>query len=279
MVNPRPRDVRDELGDRLARWADGRATPLVVGLCGAQGSGKSTLATALAAGLRARGIATVVLALDDYYLPRSAREALARSVHPLLATRGVPGTHDVNLLARVLAQVDAGHACLGPRFDKATDDRVPEAQWQRIEASLRVVLFEGWCVGAHAQASAALVEPVNALEREEDPQGTWRRYVNAQMEGPYQRLHARLDRLVLLAVPGMDAVLEWRTQQERELAQARAASGGAATGVMDASQLRRFIAHYERITRHVLSEMPARADAVIDVQPGHVLAWRGQPRG
>ena len=38
-----------------------------------------------------------MLSLDDLYLPKAERLRLARDVHPLLATRGVPGTHDVAL--------------------------------------------------------------------------------------------------------------------------------------------------------------------------------------
>ena len=39
------------------------------------------------------------------------------------------------------------------------------------------------------------------------------------------------------------------------------------------SELRRFIMHYERLTRHILSEMPGRADVVLrlDAQR-HVLS-------
>jgi D-glycerate 3-kinase len=266
--------VRDELASLLARWSADCDRVLVVGLCGAQGSGKSTLAQALGVQLAARGIATVVLALDDFYLTRSERRRLAAEVHPLLATRGVPGTHDVALLSHTLAAIGAGRASVVPVFDKAIDDRASDAKWRHITPPARLVLVEGWCVGARPQPEAELGLPVNDLERLDDARGTWRSYVNEQLAGPYRQFHARLDRLVLLAVPGMDAVYEWRRQQERALVAARAASGSSASHVMDEAQLHRFIAHYERLTRHMLAEMPAYADAVIDVLPGHELAWR-----
>ena len=76
--------------------------PLVLGICGAQGSGKSTLAEALAERLERDGLACAVLSLDDLYLTRAERERLARGVHPLLATRGPPGTHDTSLGIAVL---------------------------------------------------------------------------------------------------------------------------------------------------------------------------------
>lgn len=41
----------------------------------------------------------------------------------------------------------------------------------------------------------------------------------------------------------------------------RAAGGGSA--VMNDAQVARFIQHYERLTRHILDEMSARADLVV----------------
>ncbi len=41
--------------------------------------------------------------------------------------------------------------------------------------------------------------------------------------------------------------------------------GGDASRVMDEAAIARFIAHYERVTRHILAEMPARADHLISL--------------
>ena len=246
--------IRDAL---VRRGALPPVRPLVLGLCGAQGSGKTTLAQALRVRLEQAGITAAVLSLDDLYLMRAEREVLAQTVHPLLRTRGVPGTHDVPLGQAVFAALDRGEAAALPRFDKALDDRLPPAAWDRVPAGVQVVIFEGWCVGARPQAEAALAQPVNALERDDDPDGVWRRYVNAALAGPYQALFARIDVLALLAAPGFDSVLGWRGQQEQVL---RARAGVNAPGVMGDAALVRFIQHYERLTRHMLTEMPPRAD-------------------
>lgn len=236
--------------------------PLVIGLCGAQGSGKSTAAAAVAAGLEAHGIAAAVLSLDDVYATAADRAALARTVHPLLHTRGVPGTHDLALAHATLDALAAGQPVRLPRFDKARDDRTPEALWPLAPPGVQVVLFEGWCVGARPQPAAALAHPVNALEAECDAEGVWRAHVNAQLAGPYAALFARLDRLFLLQAPGFEVVCGWRAEQEQALR--RAAPPGAAMGMDDAA-IARFVQHYERITRHILAEMPARADLVLSL--------------
>ncbi|MEK7454818.1 MAG: kinase [Pseudomonadota bacterium] len=248
-------DAVDRLALRLLEEKDGLA---VLGLCGAQGSGKSTLAQALQARMGARGVASAILSIDDLYLTKAERETLAQSVHPLLRTRGVPGTHDVALGLRVLDALAAGRAVRLPRFDKAVDDRLPEGAWPEAAAGLRLLILEGWCVGAWAQAAGGLDVPVNALERDEDGDGRWRRFVNVALAGDYQALFGRIDALALLAAPGFEVVQGWRTQQEAEL---RAAGGGSA--VMNDAEVARFIQHYERLTRHILDEMPARADLVV----------------
>lgn len=263
MAGPDPALVEAVL--EVARPGGDRAR--VVGLCGAQGSGKSTLAAAVARAACRRGITAAVISIDDIYLTLAERQALAREVHPLLRTRGVPGTHDVGLGLSVFEALDRGEAASLPRFDKALDDRLPKVLWDRAPAGCELLLFEGWCVGARPQVEEALAGPVNELEATEDPHGTWRRYANQALAGPYQRLFERIDALVLLAAPGFAVVLDWRREQE-------AALGGSA---MDEAALARFVAHYERLTRHILAEMPERADLVVHLDPRRVPSHFRRP--
>lgn len=251
--------LAEALSDVIRRRAAARS-PLVVGLCGAQGSGKSTVAGAIAARLSRDGLSVATLSLDDLYLARAERQALARRVHPLLATRGPPGTHDAALGLEVLRALRRGESLDLPAFDKAADDRRPRTDWARFEGPAEVVLFEGWCVGARPEPEAALAAPVNGLERQEDPDGVWRGFVNRALAA-YQALFAELDLLILLKAPSFGVVAAWRGQQEAELR----ASGAEGAGLMDAATLGRFIQHYERLTRWMLREMPGRADVVVEL--------------
>jgi D-glycerate 3-kinase len=194
---------------------------------------------------------------------------LAQQVHPLLGTRGVPGTHATDLLMATVAQLRApraGQPVTWPRFDKASDDRLPSRAWRTWVGPVDVVLFEGWCVGARAQPEAELLVAVNALEQEEDRDARFRRHVNAQLAGPYRELFAQLAGLVFLAAPDMEAVLAWRTQQERELA---AAALPGSPHVMGGAGLARFVQHFERVTRWMLVDTPARAQVVLELGRDH----------
>jgi D-glycerate 3-kinase len=156
-----------------------------------------------------------------------------------------------------------------PRFDKAEDTRAPATAWPRVASPVDVILFEGWCVGAIAQAEAALDRPVNTLERDEDAGGVWRRYVNAQLEGDYADLFGRIDILALLKAPSFEVVYGWRSLQEQKLAEKVKREGLTGAKVMDAAQIRRFLMFYQRLTEWILEEMPGRADILMPLDEEH----------
>ncbi|MEO8115257.1 MAG: hypothetical protein ABI655_12800 [Phenylobacterium sp.] len=129
------------LADRAWRLRQVRRRTIIMGLCGAQGSGKSTIAAATVRLLQERGTSAVAVSLDDFYLTREARERLAREVHPLMATRGPPGTHDVALAGATIDQLRAKGRIALPAFDKATDTRKPRAQWRTLASPVDAIIW------------------------------------------------------------------------------------------------------------------------------------------
>ena len=244
----------------------------LIGINGAQGSGKSTASALLKTILEQQfQRPSCVLSIDDIYLTRAAREQLADTIHPLLRTRGVPGTHDLNLGIATINQLkaaDNNSTVAIPRFDKALDDRCAADQFEHHHGAVDFILFEGWCVGAQAETATELHTPINTLEQQEDAAGVWRAYVNQQTV-EYQPLFAQLDCLIMLKAPGFDKVYEWRQLQEQKLREACKTEARHASRLMDAAALERFIMHYERLTRHMLREMPDRADIVFYLGEDH----------
>lgn len=231
----------------------------VYGIGGVQGSGKSTLSAQVAMLAASRGVRATVLSIDDVYLDHDARRALARDVHPLLATRGPPGTHDVPLACAVIDALRGGGQARLPRFDKISDLRLPASQWPLADAA-DLVIFEGWFLKAPAQTDAALREPLNAVEREEDGEGIWRRYCNDALEREYPVLWQRIDRLLWLQGPGFEVVPDWRWQQEITL---QAANPGRAA--MTRPQVERFVQFFERVSRQALRTLPEIADRLVRI--------------
>lgn len=238
----------------IARRARAAGRPILVGIAGAQGSGKSTLAAWLVGALAQARLRAAVLSIDDLYLDPEDRPV---ATHPLFATRGVPGTHDVALGHAIFDAVADRATVTLPRFDKAHDRRHPAAAWPHVEAP-DVLLFEGWCVGVPPQPAADLALPVNALEADEDVDAHWRRAVNRRLASDYAALFGRLDLLLFLAAPSFARVFDWRAGQEAALV----AADPSAPAAMDADALSRFVSHYERLTRWALAILPARADGV-----------------
>jgi D-glycerate 3-kinase len=250
----------DHYAGRIARAPH----PYVLGLSGLQGSGKSSLARVMKADAEARGWPTEVLSLDDFYYSRSEREAMAHEIHPLLRTRGVPGTHEIELLLSVLAALPHASEKLPvawPRFDKGRDTRMPPSRWPRAVRPPKLVIVEGWALGLRPQPLAALEAPVNELERVDDADGQWRKWVNKQLRA-YQPLWRKLDALIVLQAPGWEVVRRWRSETEEELLARHAPLA------MDAVAMDRFLAHFERLSRHALATLPAIADSVVEYDTG-----------
>ncbi|MEZ0151506.1 MAG: phosphoribulokinase [Candidatus Reddybacter sp.] len=267
-------DTINEYYRPLAQWINQHRPQnrtWIIGLNGAQGTGKSTLSALLKIILEEEyNCNTAIISLDDLYLPQAERKVLAQTVHPLLQTRGVPGTHDTKLgmqLLDALYALQENQSLMLPRFDKTRDDRLPETDWELFKGRAQVVIFEGWCVGSTASPEQDLSTPINQLEAQEDKNGLWRRYVNHQLQTAYKELFARIELLILLQALEFTCIHRWRWGQEQKLIYHP--RQGEATQVMDETGISRFIQHFERLTRQNLKQLPAHADIVLALNSQH----------
>jgi D-glycerate 3-kinase len=240
-------DVSDHVETFIASQFERAGHPLLVGINGPQGSGKSTIAAELEDRFTLRGLRVANLSLDDFYLSRQDRQILAIDVHPLLITRGVPGTHDVHLGEKVTRDLLDGYSLEIPRFSKEIDDRFPKSQWQWFTGPADIVILEGWCVGARPLPASALMGSENELEARFDPNGGWRLFWNSRLQS-YAPWFGRIGCFIQLLPPSFDAVLRWRQQQEEALRQ----RVGMDCATMDDGEVMRFVQHYERLTRWMM---------------------------
>ena len=248
------------LAEQIFSLATQEKKTLFIGVNGCQGSGKSTLTAFITHYLTKQySLAVVNLSLDDFYLSRNQRQTLAKSIHPLLVTRGVPGTHNIELLSKTLANLKAGNPTLLPRFNKSTDDIEPKNNWIDSPDVVDVVLLEGWCWGVSAQKGHDLTEPINELEQYKDATNHWRNYVNQQLANQYQPLYQYMDKWLMLQAPSFECVFNWRWQQEELLASSLKSKNNR---VMSEAEIYDFIQYFQRITEHALTTFGQHADLV-----------------
>lgn len=250
------------LADQIYCRFTNNQKPYFVGINGSQGSGKSTLTDFIATYLTTKyQLNVLVMSLDDFYLTGKKRNKLAKDIHPLLATRGVPGTHDVIKLNHVLTQLKENKTGFSiQKFNKATDEPFPESQWPIIEKPADIVLLEGWCWGVKSQTTEQLRAPINELESQHDRTGVWRNYVNQQLKNAYEPLYETMDFWLALQAPSFDCVYKWRLEQEQKLKKTNI--GLLNSKIMSAAGILNFTQYFQRLSVQGCNTISQSADAI-----------------
>jgi len=89
----------------MSFWIDNKykkkGKTLFLGFSGGQGSGKTTVTGILKIILKNYFKRKIhISSIDDFYKTLEERNKISSTIHPLFKTRGVPGTHDINLIKK-----------------------------------------------------------------------------------------------------------------------------------------------------------------------------------
>ncbi len=241
---------------------------LLIGISAGQGSGKTTVAFILGIILKVffkRKIC--IISIDDFYKTLADRNKMAKKKHPLFKTRGVPGTHDINLVKDFfnLLKKRKFKKIKIPRFNKLTDDRFKKNYWYIINKKPEIVLLEGWCVGAKAEPNSSLKRPVNILEKHEDPNLVWRNFINEKLKKEYKKVFSMIDHYIYMKVPNFKMVFKWRLLQENKLKKRSINK----KKTMSYNGIKRFIMFYQRITLQMLKDLSKSASIVMLLKKNH----------
>ena len=239
----------------------------IIGLSGGQGSGKSTITEIIKFILkRSYGLRVCIFSIDDFYKTKYERKKMSRNIHPLFLTRGVPGTHDINLLSKIFLKLKKKKfkKVLIPNFDKSSDDRLKKSKWNKVIKSPDIVIFEGWCVGARHQKNSDLKRSINLIEKKFDSKLKWRTKVNNQLKKNYKKLFNKIDKLIYLKAPSFQHIYQWRQHQEQRLKLT-----SKSKNIMSKSEIREFIMFYERITRQMMKDFKKISDLTIFLDQNH----------
>ncbi|KAJ5565107.1 hypothetical protein N7513_001349 [Penicillium frequentans] len=241
-----------------ARYRDGNTPPFFLGLNGVQGAGKTVLVSTLQETLRSEpySLSVVTLSLDDLYLTHADQVALAQANpnNPLLQHRGQPSTHDLDLGVKVFASLAAEQPTAIPQYDKSAfsgqGDRVPESQWEVVnqegQEKIKIVIFEGWCVGFRPRDDQTLRSKWETAVQQKETGNYQGRLGYVKLEDVqavndalkrYDALTDKFDALIHIDAQNLRFVYEWRQEQERSL---RASKG---TGMTE-EQVNHFVDGY-----------------------------------
>ena len=246
--------------------------PYLVGLAGGQGTGKTTISSIIKIILEKYfKLKVFKISIDDFYKTRKERLNLSKKIHPMLMTRGVPGTHDVQMMLNFFKKSKSKNfkKIELPNFNKAIDDRAPKKNWYKIKEKPDVIIFEGWCVGAKAELNKTLKKSINSLEKANDQKLTWRKYVNQQLKTNYKKLYSQLNCMIYLKAKNFGLLQKWRLKQEHKLwlNKKRLSSNK----IMSKGDVINFMQTYQRITENMFKKMPKYASIVLNLNSNHQI--------
>ena len=256
----------------IAFWIDKKykkkGNTLVLGLSASQGSGKTTVAAILRIILKfffKRNVC--VISIDDFYKKLDDRKKMAKQKHPLFKTRGVPGTHDINLIKNFFKLIKGKKfkKIKLPKFNKSTDDRETKNNWYNIKNKPEIVILEGWCVGAKAELSSTLKKPINFLEKNEDKDLIWRKLVNEKLKKDYKKVFSMIDHYIFMKAPDFKVVFKWRLLQEAKLKK----KSKYINKTMSYNEIKKFVMFYQRITLQMIKDLSKSASIVMFLKKNH----------
>ena len=240
--------------------------PFILGLSGGQGTGKTTISSIISIILSKYFKLNVFkISIDDFYKTRKKRLELSKKVHPLLMVRGVPGTHDINIMLDFFKRIKEKKfkSIKLPRFNKATDDRYNKKLWYSVKRRPDVIIFEGWCVGAKAEQNYSLKTPINSLEKLKDQKQIWRRFVNKQLKSKYKKLYDQLNCLLFIKAKNFSLLRQWRIKQEKKLSLKSKRSNKLK--IMSDKEIINFMQTYQRITQNMFKSVPKYASIILNL--------------
>ena len=249
-----------------------KKVPLIIGLAGGQGTGKTTITSIITIILKKYFKLDVFkISIDDFYKTIKQRTLLSKNKHPLLMTRGVPGTHDIDIMLNFFKRIKVKNFKILklPKFNKGVDDRCKQSLWYKIQSKPDVVILEGWCVGARSQNSKELKKPVNSLEKIHDQNFKWRQYVNYQLKTKYKKLFNQLDYILFLKAKNFSLLRRWRLKQEKKLW--LKSKNKKNLKIMNKSEVKNFMDTYQRITQQMFKDMPKYSSIVMNLNNSHQI--------
>ena len=105
------------------------------------------------------------------------------------------------------------------------------------------------------------------VEKNEDKELIWRKYVNEKLKKEYKKLFAMIDYFIFMKIPNFNAVFKWRLLQENKLRK----KSNSKKKVMSYNEIKNFIMFYQRITLQMIKDLSKSASVVMLLKKNHEI--------
>mgnify|MGYP001268065825 CR=1 FL=1 len=131
---------------------------------------------------------------------------------------------------------------------------------KKVVKNAEILLLEGWCCGSPPINKKYLFKNINSLEAILDKNKKWRQYYNSQLKKDYKNVFSLFDQQIYIQAPSFTYILKWRNAQEKNNA-----IKSKQKKFMKKNDLKKFVDHYEKLTKWMMKTMPAKADMLIKI--------------
>tara|TARA_Y100000590_G_scaffold469828_1_gene660032 strand:- start:5597 stop:6463 length:867 start_codon:yes stop_codon:yes gene_type:complete len=230
-------------------------------ISGAQGIGKTTILNVIEKNFYFFFKKRILrLSLDDFYYSKKERNLLSQSIHSLMLTRGVPGTHNIEELSKIISKFKSSkYPIYIPSFNKLKDTR--NSYKKVIKKKCDILILEGWCCGSPPLSKKYLHHNINILEKKFDKNYEWRNYYNNKLKNEYSKLFKKFDKLIYFKTNSFNNVLKWRLNQERKMQKKYKIKKNG----MNKKEISEFVQYYEKITKWMIKKLPKQSSITIFV--------------
>jgi len=121
--------------------------------------------------------------------------------------------------------------------------------------------------GIHLGHISLIKRSINILEKNEDKDFIWRKYVNEKLKKEYKKLFAMIDHFIFMKIPNFNMVFKWRLLQENKLRKVLRYK----KKIMSYNEIKRFIMFYQRITLQMVRDLSKSASIVMLLNKNHEI--------
>ena len=124
-------------------------------------------------------------------------------------------------------------------------------------------------MGAMAQKNSMLKKSINSLEKTNDQNLIWRKFVNNQLKTKYKKLFGHLDNLLYLKAKNFNLLQQWRIKQEKKLWLKLKKRKNLK--IMNKLEVINFMQTYQRITQNMIKDVPKYASIIFKLNSNHQI--------